>query len=298
MKIRAQCVPCLLTRGFYECRTFLQGREDAGEIEARAMRAGLDEMYENYDPSVCSAIIATKVHRAIYQGLGTDDPYKDIKDRSNKVALDLVPKAKEYIEMSEDKLEAAVMVSVVGNLMDFGIEGVIDSPEALEKVFDEIVQHGLDVNHLDSVKEYLKPGAKILYLPDNAGEIIFDALTVKVLRSMGCQVTVMVKGAPILTDVTMEDAQLAGMEEAAHRIITTGSNAIGLDVNDMDEEAKDALFNSDLVISKGMANYEALSEPEYKETAPILYVLRTKCLPVAEDLGVGKDQNIAFLYTG
>ena len=71
------------------------------------------------------------------------------------MALKLVPKADQFIEAAEDKLEAAVLVSVVGNLLDFGIEGVIDSPEALEQVFDEIVQHGLDVNHLDRVRQLI-----------------------------------------------------------------------------------------------------------------------------------------------
>jgi len=210
-------------------------------------------------------------------------------------SMTLMPKAREYLKSAPDKLEAAVIVSIVGNLLDFGIEGVIDDPESLEDVFDEIVTHGLDVNDLGKVNPILKPGAKVLYLPDNAGEIIFDRLAIEILKDMGAQITVMVKGAPILTDATMEDAEEAGILEVVDSLITTGSNAVGLAEKDLDAEGRAALFNSDLVIAKGMANYEALSEPEYENALPILYILRTKCEPVATDLGVLKDQNVAIL---
>jgi uncharacterized protein with ATP-grasp and redox domains len=285
-----------LTRGLFEVRTFCEGRSDLEEVEAKAMRAGVDALYAGYSPDVCSAILATEIHRGIYLILGTDDPYSDIKKRSNQAAKALLPKARQYLDQTQDKLEAAVIVSIVGNLLDFGIEGVIDTPEALAEVFDDIVAHGLDVNDLDMVRPIIRPGAKILYLPDNAGEIVFDVLTCEVLRSLGAEITVMVKGAPILTDVTLEDASETGMDEVADKLLTTGSNAVGLALKDLDADGREALFNSDLVISKGMANYEALSEPEFKDMGPILYVLRAKCEPVAEDLGVEKDQNVALLW--
>lgn len=292
MKIRAQCVPCLLTRGFFECKEYLG--DSQREKEVKAIRDATNVLNKNFDPAVCSATIATKMHRAIYQALETDDPYVDIKKRSNKAAMELIPKAKDFIAESEDKLKAAMLISIVGNLLDFGIKGVIDDPESLNTVFDEILEHGLDLDDVDKVRPLVGPGANIVYLPDNAGEIVFDRLTIEVLKELGARVVVMVKGKPILTDATVEDAKEAGIYEVADEVITTGSDAIGLSLDELPQQSKCELFKADLIIAKGMANYEAMSEPEYRNAPPILFVLRTKCEPVAEDIGVQKDMNVAF----
>ena len=300
MKIRAECVPCLLTRGMFECRisSHANGGRDLDRKEAKAMQAALKVFAKEYGPRECSATVATKVHRAIYKALGDDDPYRKIKRQSNDVARRLLPKARRFIKASDDPLEAAILLSVIGNLLDFGIPGVLDDPTALEALFDGIAAHGLDVDHIARIRPFLKPGKTIVYLTDNAGEIVFDALVCEVLRSYGSKIVLVVKGAPILTDATLKDANAAGIEKHVDAILTTGSNAVGLDLSEMGPELKKALFGADLIIAKGMANYEALSEPEYTGLRNIIYILRTKCQPVADSLGVGKDLNVAIFMMG
>ena len=206
----------------------------------------------------------------------------------------MLPKARRFINASKDPLEAAVLLSVIGNLLDFGIPGVIDDPKALEALFDSIAAHGLDVDHTAKVRQFLKPGKTIVYLTDNAGEIVFDALVCEALRSYGPTVVLVVKGAPILTDATLSDAKAADIEKHVDAIMTTGSNAVGMDIREIGPRLRRVLFGADLVVAKGMANYEALSEPEYKGLRNIIYILRTKCKPVADGLGVGKDLNVAI----
>ena len=103
----------------------------------------------------------------------------------------------------------------------------------------------------------------------------------------------MVKGAPILTDATLEDASETGVNGKADRVLTTGSNAVGVNLDEAPYDLVEALNSSSLIISKGMANYESLSEYDFK---PIAYLLRAKCEPIANSLGVKKGWNVAKLY--
>jgi uncharacterized protein with ATP-grasp and redox domains len=294
MKIMPECVPCLLTRGLFECRISCEGKKDFSKKEAQALRTALRILEREYGPDKCSAVVATRMHNGIYRSLGVKDPYGDIKKRSNKTVKRLLEKAKKFRDRSKDPLEAAFLVSVIGNLLDFGIPGVLEDPEEIGSVFNRIAEHGLDVNQIGKVRHLLAPGNSIVYLADNAGEILFDRLACETIKGMGVRITFVVKGGPILTDATMEDAVIAGIGDVVDEVLTTGSNAVGLDIHDIGHELRTRLFKSDLVIAKGMANFEALSEPEFDHIPRILYLLRTKCHPVAHNLGVDKDLNVAI----
>ncbi len=132
----------------------------------------------------------------------------------------------------------------------------------------------------------------VVYLADNCGEILIDTLVFEMIRKMGGKITLVVRGAPILNDVTMEEIEQFGIEDHVDRILTTGSNAIGVCFDEAPEELKEALDNASLIISKGMANYETLSEENYR---PIVYMLKVKCDPVGEDIGAPMGCSVAKL---
>ena len=134
--------------------------------------------------------------------------------------------------------------------------------------------------------------ARILFFTDNCGEIVFDKLLCEELKSFGVKIILVVKKVPILSDATLKEAHEAGMDAVVDQIITTGDYAVGLNVRAIDPELLGHLQNFDLIICKGMANFEALSETLYK---PVLYLLRTKCQPVASALNLPKDLNVAKL---
>lgn len=283
MKITPECVPCLLKRSLYEVNLI-----DSQWAE-EAMKKALEILAEGYNGNACSAVLATEVHRKVYDILGVTDPYADEKERSNEVALSLLPKAVGHIDSFTDGYErfrAAVQVAVAGNVLDFGIGGSIESPEQLEGLFDGLLEEGLGHDDTRRLYEMLESEEvrKVLYFPDNCGEIVFDTLLLSELKKFNIHLTVIVKGEPILTDATMEDAKALSIHSLANEVITTGGYAVGFPMGDkMGQQLKEKLDTADLIISKGMANFECFSDTSYR---PIAHLMRTKCNAVAGSLGL------------
>ncbi len=246
-------------------------------------------------PTDVSAEVATRAHRAAYEALGLDDPYAEQKALSNRVALRLLPRAREMYASAPatEKLRTAALLSIVGNVLDFGIEGGLDDPGSLEGAFEGLVAQGLGRDDSDALAGLLAPGTRVAYLTDNCGEIVLDQLLLEELRSRGCQVTLVVKGEPILTDATRQDVDELGLGALVDRVVDTGPRAVGVDLATVPAETREAIESADLVISKGMANLESLSDTEVR---PIAYLLRTKCHPVAGTVGEAKDINVVKLF--
>jgi uncharacterized protein with ATP-grasp and redox domains len=285
MKIDPECVPCLIKRCTYEA-----GLVDSDKMDD-VVKLASKMLGELYDTNECSATIATDVHHAVYELLGTD-PYAEIKKSCNQVALGLVPRAEKLIETSDDPLKAAVTCSIVGNIFDFGIAGSAEDPDELGRRFDSLYAEGVHVDDVDKLKKYLTEGASVVLFTDNCGEVVFDKLLCRELKKFGVHLTVVVKGEPILTDATMEDAEELGLSEVADEVTHTNCFAVGIDFDKTTPEILKKLESADLIISKGMANFEIFSEKNYR---PIAYLMRTKCRPVAEALGLGTELNIAKL---
>ncbi|RLF48363.1 MAG: hypothetical protein DRN20_04700, partial [Thermoplasmata archaeon] len=253
MKLEAECIPCLLRRIVYEAEMVEPEKAfDAVMLGCRILA--------NATKSGVSVEIATKVHHAVYKLLGTEDPYKDVKQRSNQVALSLLPEIKRTIEHSDDPLRTAFLAAIAGNVMDFGIRGGIAKPELLrEKVF-EMMEQGLAVDDIDEAIDRAR-GKEVLYFADNCGEIVFDSIVIDMLRDMGIRVVLVVKGGPILSDATMEDVKNLGIK--ADEYMTTNSRAVGVDFKKIGEGLRNKLENCNLIIAKGMANFESFSETDY-----------------------------------
>ena len=287
MKITHQCVSCLLTRALYE--TSLVDETLKGDV----IRQTCSIFAKYFSTAVCSATLATEMHQKVYTILGTLDPYKEIKARSNQVALGLLSEAESLIDNSHDRLRGAVICSIAGNVLDFGIPGVVETPEALSETFKVIVDSGLQVDDLKLIKGYLKKDARVLLFTDNCGEIVFDKLLCRELKQFGVHLCLVVKGEPILTDATMADVDLLGLENEVDEVLTTEHFAVGIAFDKISRELSDKIRNADLIICKGMANYEAFSETEHR---PIAYFLKAKCKPVARDMGANVGDNVAKLY--
>ncbi|MCD6383255.1 MAG: DUF89 family protein [Thermoplasmata archaeon] len=293
MKIHPQCVPCLLGRILYEIRLAGGGKE----AEYRIMKKALEILNEKYSYERSSVEVATEVHRETYKILGEEDPYREMKRRSTKIAKELLPLAEMLHKEAEDKLTSAGTLAVVGNLLDYGIMDAITGPEVLKENFLNYYRQGLDVNHLKEVKNFLlrTESPRVLYFTDNAGEVVFDRFMIGELKKMGAEVYLVLKGVPILTDATVEDAEDAGLLQMADGYYTTPSFYVGVELKKMDKKLKRAMEEATLIIYKGMANYEAVSEPEGGSYMPRLFLMRAKCDPVASSLGVKKGQNVALL---
>jgi uncharacterized protein with ATP-grasp and redox domains len=286
MKIAPNCIPCLVSRVLYESQLSTDDSRTQRKVLEAAIRAicriGLD---------VPISVLSTQVHRAAYRVLGDNDPYRDEKKLANETAFKLLPKVKEIVERSEDKFRKAVIAAIIGNTFDFGVLGFEVDAENFERQVDAMYEHGLDIDDTDEMRELLD---KVVYIADNVGEIIYDGLLIEQIKRLGGDVTLVVRGGYILTDATIEDVWEFGLEKIADKVITTGSNAVGVNMEEASGELREALPTASLIIAKGMANFEMLSEYNFK---PIAYLMRVKCTPVGEAVGARKGDVIAKLVT-
>lgn len=286
MKVAARCGYCLLHRGY---REILRATEDEGRI-FEAVHQLLRLLGERFGPDAVPSHLGSERDRLIRWITGSPDPYAEMKRKANEKAVRMLPRLEELLETRPpaERFGAACKVASIGNIIEYDVPGHgHDIDEALRFVGAE----GFYLDETDKFKELLEPGVDALLLADNAGEIAFDRLVVRELRSLGCRVTVAVKGGPSLNDALIEDAEAVGMVEEADRIITTGADSIGVNLAEASDEFKAVFLAVDVLVAKGMANWETITE--FPTPCPTLFLFRTKCEPVAATVGAPLQQNIA-----
>ncbi len=284
MKPAPECASCLLSRVHFEAAL----STDDYKLQMKAVKTGLRVLASTFDTGRSTNVISTQVHREVYETLHDRDPYRELKKMSNAAALKLLPSLKREIRRSENPFRDAVIAVTIGNTLDFGVQGFEAPIENFNKAFKELGSRGLAIDDTDQIKELAS--GNVTYLTDNCGEIVLDTLLFEEIHALGGTITLVVRGAPILNDATMEDVQEIGLERAVDRVLTTGSNAVGICIREVPDEVKVALESADIIISKGMANYESLTEHNYR---PIAYLMQAKCKPVAESVPTVKGGLIA-----
>jgi uncharacterized protein with ATP-grasp and redox domains len=250
---------------------------------------------KEFRPTAVPANLGTRRDAVIRRVTGNADPYKRSKRISNEKALRLLPYAKKLVDEGytlQDRFKKACLCAIVGNMMEFDIPGHRFTFSGLKKAFRDA---GKDLVLDDTVKayEFARKAHTILFLTDNAGEIVFDTLLVEQLQNMGLTVTVAVKSRPVINDATLEDAEASGMCKVADRVITTGTDSVGLAMEEVSSEFREVYDCVDLVFAKGMGYAETFTE--YKLKKPHFLLLRTKCNPVANFFGVAREKNVAKL---
>jgi len=271
VKTELECLPC-----FYGqiARTLAhagingsRGRGITRKAETVIERASLDEV---------PARTTTILHRVLRQETGVD-PYKKVKEAYNEIALGKLPGLRERAANFADRLEGSVRAAIAGNVIDFGIYEKID----LDRSIDESFLLPLASAEYRSFSAAVHAAHHILYLCDNAGEIVFDRVLIETLREKGKDGTVAVKGAPVINDATLADADAAGLADCAV-VIDNGSDGIGTLLETCSPRFLEVYRAADLIISKGQANYETLAG---SGDARIFYLFMVKCSVVAKALG-------------
>ena len=183
-----------------------------------------------------------------------------------------------------------ILASVIGNTFDYGVKGHIVE-ENFSVFFRREFSQGLTIDHSDEIASLC---SRVVYLSDNCGEIVFDRLLIEYLKRRGAHVTLAVKESPILNDATLQDVRDLKLNSVANQITTTGSGAeIGICMENIPYDLRQAVSRCTIIISKGMANFESLSEME--KLPPVAYLLAAKCKPVADELNVPVGSKIAML---
>ena len=291
MKVEAECAACILSRGSAEA---IEATTNPA-FRFRAMSELLRLLTKEFRPSAVPADLGTKRDRLIKRITGNNDPYKRGKRISNEKALKVLPYARKLVEegyAQQDRFKRACLCAIVGNIMEFDIPGHRFTFNGLRKGFRDAGKD-LVIDDTGRIYELVKEARTVLYLADNAGEIVFDTLLVEQLRNMGIAVVVSVKGGPVINDATLEDAEVSGMSKIADKTITTGTDAVGLSLDEVSGDFLNVYNTVDIVFAKGMGYAETLTE--YKLKKPHALLFRTKCNPVANFFGVAKEKNVARL---
>ena len=291
MKVEAECAACLLSRATAETHHATTNPA----LRFRTIKEVMKLLNREFRPTTVPADIGTKRDRLIKKLTGNDDPYKRSKKMSNEKAVKLFPYAKKLVEKGytqQERFKKACLCAIVGNILEFDIPGHNFTFRTLTKSFREAAKD-LVVDDVDKAYELAKKAKHVLFLADNAGEIVFDTLLVEQLKNMGLKVTYVVKGGPVINDATLEDVKPSGMDKFADKVMTTGTDAVGLLPKEVSQEFLKVYEDAELVFAKGMGYAETLTE--LRLTKPHFLMFRTKCNPVANYFCAARDKNIAKL---
>jgi len=286
MLLNTRCEECLLGRVEYECRLIC----DDEELITKAVEGCRKRLEEIRDYSRPSPEIASELHRHACFLISNPDPYEKIKTMNNRDAITL----EKDIEGSLESLHDFCLAAAIGNTLDYG-SMEHDVTEDLSGFFWNEYNKGFTVEDIDRMEKLCK---NIVFLCDNAGEIVFDRLLIRHLKKKGARVVVVVKKRPIINDATMPDALSLGIDRIADKVLTNTEDIaeLGLNYSLISDELKEEIEKADLILAKGMANYESLSEiKKAVNLPPVLFLMMVKCEPIADDIKIPKGSRIAYL---
>lgn len=219
------------------------------------------------------------MYEIITQYTGIKDPFYQHKRESNRQARAIFPDLKKKIENSKQRLKDAIRIAIAGNSIDLGVNLDTDSSLSPESVLEEVEELIFGKNDYRLFIEKLSKAKSILYMSDNAGEIVFDRILVEELSAMGKEVVLSVKSGPIINDANMEDALEAGFGKDI-KIVETGNSNLDSGTEYFSEEFLEIFKSTDMIICKGQAHFESLST----YAGPLFFLLKCKCDVIANEL--------------
>jgi uncharacterized protein with ATP-grasp and redox domains len=277
VKMASNCYSCIMDRAKFECDILFS--DDDSKREAMEELLDFMALHKGEVPSV----VGNEREEIMKRRSGNPDPYREMKAESNRVARALLPIAKKFYDESEDKLEALIRIAAAANSMEWGVKGHDFDVDSFEDVFFDTLNENFD-GDLEEARRRIERFEKILYLTDNAGEVVFDLFVIEKLEEMGKSVVIGPKTAPILNDVTSDE-----LEAMTSLAIEPTGPVIGLSLEKVRPELLDLLKDDDwLVIAKGMGNFETMTEFDDMLAGRLIYVMRAKCEPVSMKVGVSQ----------
>lgn len=284
MKVHYECASCFLR----QARDALDLATEDEDLKMQITEKTNKILCSEFRKGAVANEIGTKIHRTIKRETKNPDPYYDFREKSDDIAMQFLPQVEKILE-KDNSLKNYLKAAIAGNVLDFGALGLESDIEGLVM---STVEKDLSIDNSGELGVELNIAKNVLYLADNVGEIVFDKLLIKKLHEYNVEVTVALKKDPILNDACMKEALDVGLDEVA-RLITTGTDSIGVIYHDLSEDFKQEFQDADLVIAKGLGNYEGLSEMELGDK-PVFCLLNAKCQPIARDIGVELGGNVVL----
>jgi uncharacterized protein with ATP-grasp and redox domains len=277
VKTYLECVPCIIKQAINTVRISGSSDKTGRKVVEEVMRR-----VKNIDYGLSPAANSDIAYFVFNEITGIKDPYYDLKRKYNRLALDVYPKLEKLVKSSKDRLYMAAKAAIAGNIIDFGIKIKNAVTVDLKKIIRDLPGIHLAVDDYNSFRELLKNSENVLYISDNAGEIVFDKIFIKEMVRLGKNVVLTVKSGPIINDATMKDAVEVNFDGLA-RVIETVNNNIGINLDSSSSFFLKEFKKADIIIAKGQGNFETLDNVN----ANIFFLLRAKCGSIASELGVG-----------
>jgi len=269
-----ECIPCFQRQAIDAAR---MATEDTGK-QAYILRKAID-ILRGCDWDSKPPKFAQQIHGMIRRELGTD-PYDDVKRKSNDSILALYPDLKVRVRESGDTINTSVRMAIAGNIMDFGPTSSFD----FEGTLEDCLKRDLSIDQCDSFKDACSKSSNILYLTDNAGEIVCDRILLEeIIDNYNVKkITLAVKGGNILNDATYQDISYVGLDKLPGVDVLCVSNGDPCSGIPRESHAfRNVMDRYDMIISKGQGNYEMLSEHD-----DVFFLLKAKCQLIARNAGV------------
>ncbi len=274
MRTYVDCVPCFARQALDAVRM----ATDDPALQARVMRRVLAQCAE-FSFELPPPVMGSQIHGIVREETGEPDPYLERKQAANQLGLEILAALRDRVDRADDPFGAAVRLAIAANVIDLGAKSGEELSEAVVRAeLAGALDKELPGGAVDVLRGSTARAHSILYLADNAGEIAFDRLLIEHLPAG--TVTVAVRGAPVINDATLEDADAVGLPDVA-RVITNGGAVPGTLLDECGELLRRCFAEADVVISKGQGNYETLSD---EKRPNLFFLLRVKCPVLARDL--------------
>lgn len=284
MKVSYECGPCFLR----QAKEALELSTDDDVLKMEVMGEVFQFLSNNFKLGANSNSTGSTMHNLIKQKTGCRDPYHKEKIEGNEIALKYLPEVKEIVAQ-DDSLENYVKIAIIGNILDFGAFTLDDD---IESVIKDSLKKDLAVKDIDEFENSLKTNDKVLYLVDNTGEIVFDKLLLAKIKEYDLDITIAVKSEPILNDACMDEALDAGLDEFGE-IVEIGCGTVGYVDSQISDEFREIFNDHKFIISKGMGNYEGLTEIDLSDK-DVYFLLCAKCGTISRDIGVNLHDMLLF----
>lgn len=281
MKTYLDCIPCFFKQALEAAR--LAG---ASESTQKRVINELAKILPDFPLTSSPPEMGRIIYKLINKITRTDDPYLTLKDKSNRLALKMEDKLRKKINNSHDRLLTAIELAILGNIIDYGAKNTLDVDAELAKILNEegkvIRTSGNGNFHFEQFREALNTANNILYLADNAGEVVFDKILIEEIKRYAGNKKIIyaVKEKPVINDALIDDAYICGMPDIAG-VISCGADAPGTILSLCSKKFLDIYERAEMIISKGQGNFEALST----EKRPIFFLFIAKCPVIARDVG-------------
>ena len=267
------------------------------DVRSRVVERAEKWLSEHWNEGHLPSWYITGVHRILKEEAGDELPFRELREGCNRAGRALAERvAVDVATLSPTARFAALCAwAVAGNHLDFRTAGIGYGfgEDEVGEMLREVIARGFDVDRTGEIERLARAAERVLYIPDNVGEIAFDALLVREIRSYGATVVVPYRGGPITSDATLDDFRQVGLDDAADEIFEAGPDTLGISLEEASPRLLDEIARADLVLTKGQANFYVAYGNRADLGTAVACLLTTKCDLISEKFGTSKRLSLA-----